>query len=458
MHIPDGFLDVKTMAATGALSAAGVSLALRQLRRGLPRRRVPLMGLAAAFLFAAQMLNFPVAAGTSGHLVGAALAAALLGPAAAIVVVTAVLVVQALLFADGGLLALGANVLNMALIGVLGGYAAFRLLERLLPGERGFLTAIAFASWWSILLASMACAGEIASSGVAPWRLVFPAMAGIHMLIGLGEALIAALVAAAILRTRPELLNGRAAAPTTGSAIARGSLAFGLLAITALVVFGVPLASTQPDGLERVADSLGFSSRAGDHLLPAPMPDYQVPLLGTGAAATWAAAIAGVMIVFVLSYALAIALARRQGQAAVRGPLSALRHDFLDKWSRIDSPVHRLSGVVEARRDAGAGAVAGAGAASLRLVPGGGRAGARRHRRAEPHPAALPARPPAAARAAGAGSGSALVPAARGLAHGAAGRRRVARSASPRPSCSRTPRDSRTSCRCCAGRGCPRCC
>jgi cobalt/nickel transport system permease protein len=300
MHVPDGFLDVKTLAATGALSASGVSIALRRLRQGLPRRRVPLMGLAAAFLFAAQMLNFPVAAGTSGHLVGAVLASVLLGPSAAVVVVTAVLLVQALLFADGGLLALGANVLNMALVAVLGGYAAFRGLERLLPGERGFLAATAFASWLSILLASVACAGELAVSGVAPWGLVFPAMAGVHAVIGLGEALIAALVVAAILRTRPELVAERkATAAEAASPKVRVPVALALLAILGLVLVGVPFASTRPDGLERVAEALGFAARAKAPIAAAP--------------ATWAAAFLGVLVVFLLSYALAVALARKPG-------------------------------------------------------------------------------------------------------------------------------------------------
>jgi len=130
MHIPDGFIDAKTAATTALLSAAGVGLALRQARRSLPARRVPLLGLAAAFLFAAQMVNFPVAGGTSGHLVGGVLVAALLGPSAAIVVLTTVLIVQCFLFADGGVLALGANVFNMAIIGAAGGYAIYRLVLR----------------------------------------------------------------------------------------------------------------------------------------------------------------------------------------------------------------------------------------------------------------------------------------------------------------------------------------
>src|SRR5437763_9509310 len=126
MHIPDGFLDAKTALCAAAVSSLGVGVALRRARLHLPPRRVPLMGLAAAFVFAAQMLNFPVAGGTSGHLVGGVLTAVLLGPSAAVLVMTCVLIVQCLMFADGGLMALGANVFNMAIVSVCGGYAVFR--------------------------------------------------------------------------------------------------------------------------------------------------------------------------------------------------------------------------------------------------------------------------------------------------------------------------------------------
>ena len=322
MHVPDGFLDLKTVTMTSVVAASGVGWALRRLKRALPRRRVPLMGLAASFLFVAQMLNFPVAAGTSGHLIGAVLAAVLLGPSAAVVVVTAVLVVQALLFADGGILALGANICNMAIVAVVGGYAAFRGLTRLLPGERGLLAATAFASWWSILLAAIACAAELAISGVAPWRLVFPAMAGVHMVIGVGEGLIASLVIAAILRTRPDLVWATAATGAVPGAQAsrlRLPVTFVLLIMVVLVVFGVPLASTRPDGLEWVAGMLGFARRAASPVVPAPMPDYQAAALGSGTAATWAAALAGTLVVFLLSYGLAIVLARRPGAASSAG-------------------------------------------------------------------------------------------------------------------------------------------
>jgi cobalt/nickel transport system permease protein len=269
-----------------------------------------------------------VAAGTSGHLLGAVLAAILLGPSAAVVVVTAVLLVQALLFADGGVLALGANVLNMAIVAVLGGYAVFSALERLLPGPRGFLAAAACASWWSIVAASIACAAQLAWSGLAPWRLVLPAMAGTHALIGLGEAAVTALIAAAILKVRPDLLDGRgrgarSAAPAgalaAGAAKLRVPAALAFVALLGLLVLGVPLASTRPDGLERVAEALGFAARSTAPSVPAPMADYRVPSPASAASTAWVAALVGALVVFVLAYGLAAWLVREPSGGATSG-------------------------------------------------------------------------------------------------------------------------------------------
>jgi cobalt/nickel transport system permease protein len=159
VHIPDGFLDARTVVTTAAVSVVGLGFALRQIRRNLPPRRVPLLGLSAAFLFAAQMVNFPVAGGTSGHLIGGALVAALLGPSAAVVVVATVLIVQCFLFADGGVLALGANLFNMGLVATLSGYSIYRLVQHLLPGTRGRVAAMMFAGWCSTVLAAISCAG-----------------------------------------------------------------------------------------------------------------------------------------------------------------------------------------------------------------------------------------------------------------------------------------------------------
>jgi cobalt/nickel transport system permease protein len=310
MHIPDGFLSLPPASATAAASISVLWAALRRLRLGLPRRKIPLMGLSAAFLFTAQMLNFPVAGGTSGHLLGAVLAAVLLGPSAAVVVMTAVLLVQCLLFADGGVVALGANVFNMAIAAVLGGHAVFRTISRALPSRRGFLAATAFAAWCSTVLASVCCAGELAWSGVAPWGLVFPAMANVHMLIGLGEGLITALVIVAIQRTRPDLLEG--AARPLSPRPHRLVLACGLVVTVGLLLFGLPLASPWPDGLERVAESLGFAGRASVRpLLPSPMVHYRLPGIGSATAATYAAGFAGTVVAFLLSYGLAVVLAPR---------------------------------------------------------------------------------------------------------------------------------------------------
>ena len=309
MHIPDGLLSLPIATTTAAVSATSVWGALRRLRVGLPRRRIPILGLAAAFIFTAQMLNFPVAAGTSGHLVGGVLAAVLVGPLAAIVVMTSVLIVQCLLFADGGLLALGANILNMGIVAVLGGYGIAWLVYRWLPGTRGLLVATAFGSWCSTVLASICCAAELAWSGIARWDLIFPAMASVHMLIGLGEATIATLVVAAVARTRPDLL---AIGTTTGAPRRAGfAVAVGLAASVGLLIFAVPFASSHPDGLERVAGALGFASREVRSPVPSPMADYQIPGFRSAAAATSIAGVVGAVLVFILAWALAGAVAPR---------------------------------------------------------------------------------------------------------------------------------------------------
>ena len=308
MHIPDGFLDAKTVLATGALSVAGVGLALRQLRRELPRRRVPLLGLSAAFLFAAQMVNFPVAGGTSGHLLGGVLVAALLGPAAGVVVLTAVLLVQCFLFADGGVTALGANVFNMGLVATVGGWAIYRAVSRCLPGVRGQVAAVAFAGWCSTVLASLACAGELGWSGTAPWSVTVTAMAGVHMLIGLGEGAISALVFLAIVRARPELAaeaNQSAGRSRVGSVVG-----FGMVVSLGLAMFVAPFACPWPDGLEKVATKLGFEHRGGA-VLWAPLADYAVLGCKSPMVATAVAGAVGALVVFGLALLLSRVLVPR---------------------------------------------------------------------------------------------------------------------------------------------------
>ncbi|HOX57060.1 MAG TPA: energy-coupling factor ABC transporter permease [Candidatus Paceibacterota bacterium] len=319
MHIPDGFIDGKTAVATIALSAAGVGIALRQVRRRLPARRVPLLGLAAAFLFAAQMVNFPVAAGTSGHLVGGVLAAALLGPGAAITVLTTVLIVQCFLFADGGVLALGANIFNMAIVGVAGGYGIYWLVCRWLAGTRGQVAAVAFAGWCSTVLASVSCAGQLAWSGTVPWAAAFTAMTSVHMVIGIGEGLISALVLLAIQRVRPDLTDDRSGAEPQRS---WGELGFyGLLATLGVAVFVAPFACPWPDGLEAAAAKLGIEHKAVAPLVSAPAADYQLPGVQWAAGATALAGVVGAAVVFVLALLLARSLVRDQeGRAPVAKP------------------------------------------------------------------------------------------------------------------------------------------
>ena len=186
---------------------AGIGYSLKRATRVVKDRLIPLMGVMAAFIFAAQMLNFPVMTGTSGHLLGGVLAAVLLGPYAGAVVITVVLIVQCLVFQDGGLTALGANILNMGLIGTIAAYYVFKLLLMII-GKQGLLAAVAVAAWLSVVLASAACALELAISGTSPIAIALPAMTGVHALIGLGEAVITVLIVGFVLRTRPDLLYG----------------------------------------------------------------------------------------------------------------------------------------------------------------------------------------------------------------------------------------------------------
>jgi cobalt/nickel transport system permease protein len=211
VHIPDGFIDASVSAAAGVVSAGGVAVSVKKTRDTLDEKQAPLAGLVAAFVFAVQMLNFPVAAGTSGHLLGGVLAAVLVGPWAACIVLTLVLTVQALLFSDGGLSALGLNVLNMAIIGTWGGYLTFLGLRRILPRSRpSVVGASAVAAFLSVVLAAMGFVVEYALGGVgdAPIGTVLAAMGGVHALIGLGEAAITGLTISAIIGVRPDLVYG----------------------------------------------------------------------------------------------------------------------------------------------------------------------------------------------------------------------------------------------------------
>ncbi|HEX7149088.1 MAG TPA: energy-coupling factor ABC transporter permease [Actinomycetota bacterium] len=211
MHIPDGFINAPTSLAAGAVAAGGVGVSLRRADQTLQERQAPLAGLVAAYIFAVQMLNFPVAGGTSGHLLGGALAAVLVGPWAGCICVAVVLVVQSLLFADGGLTALGLNITNMAIVGVFGGWAVFRLLRRVLPATKpSVVVSAGIAAGISVVLASSAFVLEyaIGGSGGAPVGTVFAAMVGVHTLIGIGEGIITALTVGVVLGVRPDLVYG----------------------------------------------------------------------------------------------------------------------------------------------------------------------------------------------------------------------------------------------------------
>src|SRR3954454_21298735 len=218
MHVPDGFIDIPVSIAAGAIAAAGVGVCLRGARRELDDRTAPMAGLVAAFIFAVQMLNFPVAAGTSGHLLGGALAAILVGPYTGALCVAVVLLVQALFFADGGLTALGVNITNMSLVTVLVGYLVFRGLLSVLPRSPRSVVASSFvAALVSVPVASLSFVAFYALGGTTDVSLakVTTAMLGVHVLIGIGEAFIPALTVGSVLAARPDLVRGAAGTQRT---------------------------------------------------------------------------------------------------------------------------------------------------------------------------------------------------------------------------------------------------
>jgi len=211
MHIPDGFIDLKTSAAFAGVAVVGVGTALRGARKQLDDQSAPLAGLTAVFIFAVQMLNFPVAAGTSGHLLGGALAAVLVGPYAASLALTVVLLMQGLLFADGGLSALGLNIFNMSIVGVWTGYFVFIFIKKFLSKKKSsIIIAGALGAFISVPMAAAGFVLEYALGGTATFSVstVFGAMIGTHVLIGIGEALITGLTLSAVLATRPDLVFG----------------------------------------------------------------------------------------------------------------------------------------------------------------------------------------------------------------------------------------------------------
>lgn len=289
LHIPDGFLSVAISVIAWAVTIVMVGLAIKRSQDQLEERQIPLMGVMAAFIFAAQMINFPVAGGTSGHLLGGALAAIALGPWAAILVMTSVVGIQGLLFQDGGLLVMGANILNMGIITAFVGYGLYRAVSGQSRSMR-LLTAGAGA-WLGVMAAALMTSIQLWLSGTSPAQVVFPAMLGVHALIGLGEALITVAALAFIMQVRPDLLSKEQVKARGG----RGWVVGGIL-IALLVVLFSPLASAFPDGLERVAEDTGFLEIAQSSPYEL-LPDYIIPALGESGISTIIAGVIGALLV-----------------------------------------------------------------------------------------------------------------------------------------------------------------
>ena len=219
MHASDRFLTVPVSLVFWVITAVVIAIAVRRTNRTLDDRAVPLMGVMAAFVFAAQMFNFQVAGGTSGHLLGGVLAAVLLGPWAGTLVMACVIAVQALVFSDGGIVVMGANIFNMGVIGTLGGYALYRVIAGMLGGEqRARIPAAAIAAWTSVVLGSISMSLQLIVSGTSPAEIVLPAMVGVHVVIGIGEALITSAALGFIAATRADLLDLRPDRSAQGAA------------------------------------------------------------------------------------------------------------------------------------------------------------------------------------------------------------------------------------------------
>ena len=336
MHIPDGFLNLPTAAATGAAAVGGVGYSLRLARSRLQDRHIPLVGVTAAFVFAAQMINFPVLPGVSGHLIGGALAAILLGPWLGFLVLATVLLVQAIGFADGGITALGANILLMSLIAGVGGHFVFRGITAVLPrGHRSFVVATALTAWVTVVAASAVASLFITYGGFAgaeQARVLLPVMLGVHALIGIGEAFITTAVVMAVLRTRPDLVaNADRLDPAAATARSKPVRALVVVGLAAALVAGMGLssfASSQPDGLEASLlrtqcnaapdPELCLSEAAGDpSFAAAPLPDYSV---------LWLSGLFGVVACFALGAGVVRSVRRPR---VVEGPPARPRESSL---------------------------------------------------------------------------------------------------------------------------------
>lgn len=327
MHAPDGFLGVGVAVVTGIISIVVIGFALRQSKAQLKDKAIPLAGITAAFVFAAQMFNFPVAAGTTGHLLGGALAAILLGPSVGAIVVTIVVVVQAFFAADGGITALGYNVLNMAIIPAYGGYAVFTLIRKVLPkSSGGVIGATGIAAWASVVMASVAFSIEWLFGATAPVSFddVFAAMVGVHALIGIGEGILSALAVGAVLASRPDLVFGASdleRAQLAESKVGTRTFVIGGL-LVALVFAGIvsQFAADDPDGLERVAEDTGFiDSGEGHSLADFIFADYATAGVENETLSLAIAGIVGTIVTLLVAYGLFMGMreTRRRDPASV---------------------------------------------------------------------------------------------------------------------------------------------
>ncbi|MEU1145565.1 energy-coupling factor ABC transporter permease [Streptomyces sp. NPDC005863] len=338
MHVPDGFINVPVSAATGVVAAAAVAVSLKGARRELDERTAPLAGLVAAFIFAVQMLNFPVAAGTSGHLLGGALAAILVGPFTGVLCVSVVLLMQGVLFADGGLTALGVNISDMAIVTTVVAYLVFRGLVKVLPRKRRSITVASFvAALLSVPAAAVAFTVIYALGGTTDVSIgkVATAMVGVHVLIGIGEAAITALTVGAVIAVRPDLVYGArgltqplklrvggelvdapAAEPAPVPAAARSARPVwiaGIVASLVLAGFVSFYAATSPDGLEKVAHDKGIDKKAEDHAAAdSPLADYGVKDIADARLSGGLAGVIGVGVTVAAGSGIFWALRRRR--------------------------------------------------------------------------------------------------------------------------------------------------
>lgn len=302
LHIPDGFLSVMIALVFWFITLALITMSVKRTQNELGERQVPLMGIMAAFIFAGQMINFPVAGGTSGHFLGGALAAMILGPWAGMLVMTAVIGLQALLFQDGGLVVMGANIFNMGLLTALIGYGLYRSASGWQRAPR--LVVAGVAAWLSVMAGALFTALQLWLSGTSPLIIVMPAMLGVHAIIGIGEALVTVAALAFITQVRPDLLLSETVKSRGGY-----SWVVGGLLIALAVVLVSPLASANPDGLERVAENLGFLEQGAE----APfrlLPDYTIPGLGETGLSTIVAGLVGGIVVAMVALGLGRLLRR----------------------------------------------------------------------------------------------------------------------------------------------------